>query len=57
MDCHLYMMLFFRREGATMGIISGVGAIVIITVVVVVGAVSAIIAAVKDTLKDNDSEM
>lgn len=50
-------MIFFRREGVTMGIISGVGAIVIIAVVVVVGAVSAIIAAVKDTLKDNDSEI
>lgn len=35
-----------------MGLIAGVGAIVIIAVVVVMGAITAVIAGVKDTLKD-----
>ena len=40
-----------------MGILAGAGAIVIIAVVVVIAAITAVIAGVKDSLKDNDSEM
>ncbi len=36
-----------------MGILAGAGAVVIIAVIVVVAAVSAIIAGVKDSLKDD----
>lgn len=40
-----------------MQFIIGAGAIAIIAVVVVVAAITAVIAGVKDTLKDSDSEM
>lgn len=41
-----------KRKVFVMGLIAGVGAVVIIAVVVVVAAVTAVIAGVKDTLKD-----